>query len=96
MEGNKQTQNFFITDDGYINLRLKVTTDDPIERENLISMIMGNIYRKCDLDFKDNVHVDKIYFQSFEISSILNSIKEGIISDIESVFDKAIGDNADI
>ena len=38
MNEKELRQDFFITDDGYINIRLKVTTEDKIEREENINI----------------------------------------------------------
>jgi len=83
-------QDFFISDDGYINLRLKVTTDDKVKREKLVAELMGKTYKAEGFELPENATIDQLYFHNQNPLTVLKGIKEKILADIESVFDESI------
>lgn len=95
MDNNENlTQDFFISDDGYINLRLKVTTNDITEREKLVASLMGRLRSIYDdFDVFSAVEVDEIYLHNSSPKSVIEKIKEDALSKISESFDDIIRDN---
>lgn len=83
-------QDFFISDDGYINIRLKVTTEDKAEREKLVHELMGKVYKDEGFELPKNAVVDQMYFHNQNPLTVLKDLKEQVIGDIESIFNAAI------
>jgi len=90
MQENELKQKFFISDDGYINIRLKLTTDDKIEREKVVAELMGKVFTTEGFELPKNVEVDQMYFHNQNPLTVLKDVKKQILSDIESVFNNAI------
>ena len=90
MQENELKQNFFISDDGYINIRLKLTTDDKVKREKVVAELMGKVYKSKGFELPKNVEVDQMYFHNQNPLTVLKDVKKQILSDIESVFNNAI------
>jgi len=90
MEENNFTQDYFINEDGYINLRLKVTTEDKEEREKIVALLMGKVLKDKGFVLSDNVEVDQIYFKNQNPKTVLNSLRKQLLSNIENVFDETI------
>jgi hypothetical protein len=82
MNENELRQDFFISDDGYINIRLKVTTEDKIDREKIVADLMRRVYKKEGFELLKNTEVDQMYF--------LKDLKKQIIEKMEIIFDEAI------
>ena len=83
---NELRQDFFITDDGYINIRLKVSTEDKEEREKLVYGLMKNTYREESLELSKFVQVDQLYFHNSNPISVLKELKAKMMQQIEDVF----------
>lgn len=90
MEEGDLKQDYFISDTGHINLRLKVITDDIVEREKLISDLMGMFDNGEVFELSKCAIVDQLYFHNQNPLTILESTKKQIIEDIESMFDDVI------
>lgn len=93
MEEENLRQGFFISDDGYINLRLKVTTEDKKEREELVRQLMGEVYNSDGSvisKFAKFAKVDKMYYHKQDPLTVLKDAKSQAISAIDSIFDEAI------
>jgi hypothetical protein len=88
-------QDFFISDDGYINLRLKVTTDDKVKREKIVAELMNKTYKAEGFELPENATIDQLYFHNQNPITVLKDIKEKILSDIESIFDESINKQRD-
>lgn len=93
MNNGESRQEFFISDDGYINIRLKVITDDKIEREKIVGDLMGMLKNDEGFKLSEHVNVDQIYFHNQNPLTVLERLKKDIISDIERVFDESISKN---
>jgi hypothetical protein len=83
-------QDFFISDDVHINIRLKVTTDDKTEREKLITELMGKLYKSEGFELPKNATIDQIYFHNQNPLTVLNDLKKQIVEKLEFIFDEAI------
>lgn len=90
MEEKIITQDFFISDDGYINIRLKVTTEDKTEREKIIADLMRKVYKKEGLELSKNTEVDQMYFHNQNPLTVLKDLKKQMIEKINIIFDEAI------
>jgi len=86
-------QDFFIYDDGYINIRLKVTTEDKTEREKLVGELMGKVLKGEGFELPKCAIVDQMYFHNQNPLTVLDRLKKQVMSDIESVFNNAINHN---
>lgn len=84
------TQDHFISDDGYINIRLKVTTEDKVEREKLVSELMGKLYKKEGFELPKSAIVDQIYFHNQNPLTVLKDVKKQVMGDVEKIFNEAI------
>ena len=82
-------QDFFISNDGYINLRLKVTTEDKVDRERIVAELMGKMTKE-GFELPDNTVIDQLYFSNQNPLTVLKDIKKIILNDIESIFDESI------
>jgi hypothetical protein len=83
-------QDFFISDDGYINIRLKVTTDNKIEREKLIGDLMNRLYKSEGFELSKNATIDQIYFHNQNPLTVLKDLKKQMVEKMESIFDEVI------
>ena len=83
-------QDFFISDDGYINLRLKVITVDKVEREKLVAELMGKTYKAEGFELPKSAVIDQLYFHNQTPLTVLKDIKKQILTDIEKVFNNSI------
>lgn len=83
-------QDFFISNDGYINLRLKVETNNKQEREKIVADLMGRLINSQGFELSKLVSVDQIYFQNQSPVSVLKDVKKTLITDIESYFNNII------
>ena len=83
-------QDYFISDDGYINIRLKVTTEDKVEREKLVAELMGKTYKNEGFELPKSAVVDQMYFHNQNPLTVLKDVKKQVIEDIESIFNNAI------
>jgi hypothetical protein len=90
MTENELRQDFFISDNGYINIRLKVTTEDKIEREKIVVDLMNRLYNKEGFELHKNTVVDQLYFQNQNPLSVLNNLKDEMLEKINSTFDDCI------
>ena len=68
-------QDFFISDDGYINLRLKVTTDDKAEREKLVAELMGKVYKAEGFELQKCATIDQLYFHKQNPLKVYKDVK---------------------
>lgn len=91
MDENEIKYPFFISDDGYINLRLKVLTKDEEEKEKLVAELlgMGHHGKKFELSV-DKVIINQIYFYNQNPLTKLRYIKEEVLKNITEMFDSAI------
>jgi|TARA_R110000824_G_scaffold105368_4_gene249311 hypothetical protein len=83
-------QDFFISDDGHINLRLKVITEDKVEREKLVGELMSKTLKGEGFELPKGAIVDQLYFHNQSPLTVLKDIKEKILTDIEQVFNESI------
>lgn len=90
MEEGQLKQDFFITKDGFINIKLKVNTEDKVEREKIVADLMSRLHNGDGFELSKNVGVEQIYFSNFDHNSNIKSIKEQILTDIESYFNDII------
>lgn len=90
MEEGDFRQDFFISEDGYINIKLKVTTDDKVEREKLIGQLMGSMGNGNDMDISKYAQVSQIYFKGHNPLSALEDLKKTMLTDMESYMDNII------
>lgn len=90
MNENELKQDFFISDDGYINIRLKVITEDKGDREKLIAELMGKVYKREGFELSKNAVVDQMYFHNQNPLTLLKDLKKQMIENIENVFNEAI------
>jgi hypothetical protein len=90
MEKKIITQDFFISDDGYINIRLKVTTEDKFDREKIVADLMGRVYKKEGFELLKNTEVDQMYFHNQNPLTVLKDLKKQMIEKMEYIFDEAI------
>ena len=90
MKEGDYRQDFFISDTGHINLRLKVTTDDKEEREKIVGELMGMIFKEKHFVMPESVKVDQMYFHNQNPLTTLMTAKEQVLNDIERIFDEAI------
>lgn len=90
MNENELKQDFFISDDGYINIRLKVTTEDKGDRERLISELMGKVYKGEGFKLLENTVVDQMYFHNQNPLTVLKDLKKSLLEKMEIIFDEAI------
>ncbi len=81
-------QDHFISDDGYINVRIKVVTQDVEEREKLVGSLLCSVLNDRSIDLQPDIAVvDNIYFQNQNVLTILKSTKKQILEDIKNLFD---------
>lgn len=90
---NKLTQDYFISDDGYINIKLKITTDDKVEREKIVAELMGRLKNRDGFELPKNTSIENLYFSNQNPLTVLESVKKQIICDIEKIFDNSISMN---
>jgi hypothetical protein len=90
MNENELRQDFFISDDGYINIRLKVTTEDKIDREKIVADLMRRVYKKEGFELLKNTEVDQMHFHNQNPLTVLKDLKKQIIEKMEIIFDEAI------
>ena len=90
MEDNQLRQDYFISDDGYINLRLKVLTEDKEEREKIVAELMVAVYKGKGIKISELTSVDQLYFHNQNPLTVLKTMKEEMLSNIENLFDSAI------
>lgn len=83
-------QDFFISDDGYINLRLKVTTEDKVEREKLVAELMGKFYKAEGFELPKSAIIDQLYFHNQNPLTVLKDMKKQVMDDIERIFNNVI------
>lgn len=87
---NDLRQDFFITDDGYINIRLKVITEDKEEREKLVYSLMKNTYREESFELLNFVQVDQLYFHNSNPTTVLKDLKVKMLEQIEETFNSIL------
>jgi hypothetical protein len=90
IEEDNSRQDFFISNDGYINIRLKVTTEDRIARECIIYELMSKVYKNEGFEMPKNVSVDQLYFHNQNPLTVLKDMKAQILDQVESMFDGLI------
>ena len=90
MNENELKQDFFISADGYINIRLKFTTEDKCEREKIITDLMRRVYKKEGFELPRNTEVDQMYFHNQDPLTVLKDLKKQMIEKMEIIFDEAI------
>lgn len=90
MNENELIQDFFISDDGYINIRLKVTTEDKIEREKIVGDLMNRLHNKEGFELPKNTEVDQMYFHNQNPVTVLKDLKKKMIENMENIFNEAI------
>ena len=90
MNENELKQDFFISDDGYINIRLRVKTEDKIEREKIIADLMRRVYKKEGFELPKNTEVDQMYFHNQNPLTVLKDLKKQMVEKMEIIFDEAI------
>ena len=90
MNENVLKQDFFISDDGYINIRLKVTTEDKVDREKIATNLMHMISKKEGFELPKNTEVDQMYFHNQNPLTVLKYLKKQMIENIENIFNEAI------
>lgn len=90
MKENELKQDFFITDDGYINIRLKVITEDRTDREKIVGVLMGMALKGGDFELSKNVVVSQIYFKNQNPLTTLEYLKKEMIEKLENIFNEAI------
>ena len=90
MNENELRQDFFISDDGYINIRLKVITEDKGDRERLIAELMGKAYKGEGFELSKNAVVDQMYFHNQNPLTVLKDLKKQMIEKMEMIFDEVI------
>lgn len=93
MNKDELKQDFFISEDGYINIRLKVTTEDESEREKLIGELMGRLSKSNGFDLSKSAIVDQLYFYNQNPLTALKYLKKQMIEEMESMFDRVIEQN---
>lgn len=89
MEDGKFKQDFFISERGLINVEFKVTTEDEVKKEKLISLLMTSMNKNSDLNGL-NVKVNKIYFSGNNPITKLKELKEKVIKLISNTVDEEI------
>ena len=89
-EDDELIQNYFISNDGYINLRLKVTTDDEIEKEKIIATLYDKLKNAEGFELSKTVVVDQIYFKDQDPVTFLEKTKNKILEDIKFLFDSTM------
>ena len=87
------TNDFFISDDGYINIRLKVNTEDTLLREEIISKLGRCIHKNEPLNQLNNVTVDQMYFHNQNPLTVLKDLKTRITKEVENMFEEIISRN---
>jgi len=90
MNENELKQDFFISDDGYINIRLKVTTEDKGDRERLVGELMRKVYKSEGFELPKNAIVDQMYFHNQNPLTVLKDLKKEMVERMEFIFDEAI------
>ena len=90
MNENELRQDFFISDDGYINIRLKVTTEDKGDREKIVADLMRRVYKKEGCELPKNTEVDQMYFHNQNPLTVLKDLKKQMVEKMEIIFDEAI------
>ncbi len=90
MDENQLKQDFFISDDGYINIRLKVITEDKGDREKLIADLMGKVYKGEGFELSKYVIIDQMYYHNQNPITLLKDLKKQMIENIEKMFNQAI------
>lgn len=85
MDESDLRQTFFITDDGYINLTLKVVTEDKVEREKLVSQLLSKLFKKEPLDSMDGLLVHQIYRYDQDRKTILKELKSDFIEYLDDI-----------
>ena len=90
MEDENFTQDHFINEDGYINIKLKVTTENKIEREKIISKLMYRVKHEKGFDLPKNTLVSDIYFKNQDPLTILERLKEELTESLQREFNNAI------
>ena len=90
MKDGNLKQDFFISDDGYINLRLKVTTGDKAEREKIVAELMGKVYKAEGFELPKCATIDQLYFHNQNPLTVLKDVKAKVMEDVESIFNNAI------
>lgn len=90
MNENELKQDFFISDDGYINIRLRVTTEDKEDREKIVAELMGKVYKCEGFKLSENTVVDQMYFHNQNPLTVLRDLKKSLVEKMEIIFDEAI------
>lgn len=90
MNENELKQDFFISDDGYINIRLKVITEDKEDREKIVADLMGKVYKGEGFKLSENTVVDQMYFHNQNPLTVLRDLKKSLVEKMEIIFDEAI------
>jgi hypothetical protein len=90
MDKGESRQEFFISDDGYINIRLKVITDDKDERERIVGELMGKVCKGGNFELSNGVVIDQLYFHNQNPLTVLKDLKKQMIENIDNMFDGLI------
>lgn len=90
MNENELRQDFFISDDGYINIRLKVTTENKTDREKIVADLMSRLHKKEGFELHKYTEVDQLYFHNQNPVTVLENMKKEMIEKMELIFDQAI------
>ena len=64
--------------------------EDKVEREKIVADLMSRLHNGDGFELSKNVGVEQIYFSNFDHNSNIKSIKEQILTDIESYFNDII------
>ena len=88
-------QDYFINEDGYITIKLKVTTNDKIEREKIIGKLMYSLKNDKGFDLPENTIITNIFFKNQDPLTILKRLKEELTESLQREFNNAIEANKD-
>lgn len=83
-------QDFFISDGEYINITLKLTTDNVEKREEIVGILMNSLSDEKEGINLSNVKVNEIYYSGQNPITVIKKLKKDILSDIETTFDDFI------
>ena len=95
MEDKNLTQDHFINEDGYITIKLKVTTNNKIEREKIIGKLMYSLKNEEGFDLPENTIITNIFFKNQDPLTILERLKEELTESLQREFNNAIEANKD-
>lgn len=94
-EDNQLRQEFFVTPEGELNIKLKFKTDDVKRREEIIFEIMGGLHRDNDVVLKnEEIEVTTMWLKNHDPKSWLAETKKQVMEQVSNTFDEAINLNS--